>query len=452
MADDDGGGGDMNARRVRRKMVGMADNNIWSLNEDIVDKLRVLSYEREFCRVKSHKPLSRTFFALPGRQEEQFPYFASLCAWLLREVSQDFIEWSEFEDPNTINDSIVHEVKRLGFEGDIPQNELRSGHGDGVVLVLSFIIDKVLQARHWRPSAPVYIDVPGDAEEAIVDQEAELHDDQIEEDFVGGNDDDDHNYFGGMGGGDDGIRVDGSSRVPGDDGTDGIDHHVVQGVMEAKVDPAEWRLEVERVGPLLKFKPRAHAAKEWRAHLEQSVKHAAALKEHYPATQTALAKLASKMNALTEQISSKERQINKEFDHLGGDCRVKQQALNATQQRYNDISKAVAELTEELAQKTDAVELVKSQMDEKNNSMVDTSPLRRITASLASLRQEVQAMELRIGVVNQTLLQSKLKHSKAARVHGRHVGGMHVSHHGGSSGGSGHRHHHHHSSSKSRVY
>lgn len=40
----------------------------------------------------------------------------------------------------------------------------------------------------------------------------------------------------------------------------------------AKVDPAEWRLEVERVTPLLKVKL-ANDNKDWRLHLQQMEHH-----------------------------------------------------------------------------------------------------------------------------------------------------------------------------------
>ena len=43
-------------------------------------------------------------------------------------------------------------------------------------------------------------------------------------------------------------------------------------MLEAKVDPAEWKLELERVGPRLRFKADG-ASKEWRTHIEQSQKH-----------------------------------------------------------------------------------------------------------------------------------------------------------------------------------
>ena len=49
-------------------------------------------------------------------------------------------------------------------------------------------------------------------------------------------------------------------------------------------------------------------------------------------------------------------------------------------------------------------------MNDRNNSMTDTTPLRKITAALGDLKKEVESLDLRIGVVGQTLLQHKIKH------------------------------------------
>jgi estrogen-related receptor beta like 1 len=48
-------------------------------------------------------------------------------------------------------------------------------------------------------------------------------------------------------------------------------------------------------------------------------------------------------------------------------------------------------------------------MNKQGNTMTDTSPLVKIKKSIHSLRQEIQGLEIRVGVVSNTLLQSKLK-------------------------------------------
>jgi estrogen-related receptor beta like 1 len=134
----------------------------------LVDKLKVLEYEREWCRKKKpyKKPLNRLFFAQPvtsGNQNEQFFLFTSLvslrnagtcskdgaiegraskvrcrllgpsltllpaplhssmvllllqCSYLLAQAGVDFKEPKEFDDPNLTCNNLIGSLKKLGF-------------------------------------------------------------------------------------------------------------------------------------------------------------------------------------------------------------------------------------------------------------------------------------------------------------------------------------------------
>ncbi|KAI5607857.1 intraflagellar transport protein 57-like [Silurus asotus] len=63
---------------------------------------------------------------------------------------------------------------------------------------------------------------------------------------------------------------------------------------------------------------------------------------------------------------------------------------------------SIAPISEEL-------EKVKQEMDEKGSSMSDGAPVVKIRQSLTKLKQEIQEMDVRMGVVEHTLLQAKLK-------------------------------------------
>lgn len=51
----------------------------------------------------------------------------------------------------------------------------------------------------------------------------------------------------------------------------------------------------------------------------------------------------------------------------------------------------------------------KNNMNETGNTMTDTSPLVKIKKAIHSMRQEIQSLEIRLGVVSNTLLQAKIK-------------------------------------------
>ena len=55
-------------------------------------------------------------------------------------------------------------------------------------------------------------------------------------------------------------------------------------------------------------------------------------------------------------------------------------------------------------------------MNELGNTMTDTSPLVKIKKAIHSLRQEIQALEIRLGVVSNTLLQAKIKEKSSGEV------------------------------------
>ena len=62
-----------------------------------------------------------------------------------------------------------------------------------------------------------------------------------------------------------------------------------------------------------------------------------------------------------------------------------------------------------LSQIMDDIEAVKMEMEERGSSMTDGSPLVNIRKSLARVKTEITAMDVRIGVVEHTLLQARMK-------------------------------------------
>ena len=134
--------------------------NLFSVMEDINDRLKLLDYETAFLRPRAAslalKPLSRLHFALPGPASEQFPYFAHLCTWLFSLCKREVLEWNEFDDPNSIAATIVEHLKRIGCPLDFPASRLRPGSGEAVLLVLDYMSALALQQSGFTVLTPVY--------------------------------------------------------------------------------------------------------------------------------------------------------------------------------------------------------------------------------------------------------------------------------------------------------
>lgn len=402
--------------------------NVIALMEDINEKLKLLNYENDFLKKRTDlRPVTRTFFAISSKASEQFPYFSQLVAWLLHLIGVEFMEWNEFDDPNTISQAIVDELRKLGMgqgtaggvEQLVPVSKLRHGSGDAVCLCLDFLADRALASRRFRVQPPIYNN-NDDMEEAQVDEAAEIGD-EVEEDVA-----QEEEMLPGLSGPND-FASDSLSSSSSNAGASGAaggggggdeswQSSTLSANNKASVDPAAWRLELERVGPLLKLRSSAtvsaaaHGGKEWRSHLEAAVKHVSTIKSDFPLAETALRKQAEQLRKAVERVQTKERQVNKEFEHLGGEFKQRQKQLDDVQDKYNALSASVAELTADLQKRMSEVEEIKQSMTDRNNSMTDTTPLRKISNSLNTLKEEVKQMELRIGVVGQTLLQAKVRH------------------------------------------
>merc|ERR1739844_800402 len=83
--------------------------------------------------------------------------------------------------------------------------------------------------------------------------------------------------------------------------------------------------------------------------------------------------------------------------------------LAQTKEQYKQVSGGLVGRSHLLSNITDELEMVKNEMEERGSSMTDGSPLVNIRKSLGRLKQEIINMDVRIGVVEHTLLQAKLK-------------------------------------------
>ena len=62
-----------------------------------------------------------------------------------------------------------------------------------------------------------------------------------------------------------------------------------------------------------------------------------------------------------------------------------------------------------MSQIMEDIEAVKAEMEERGSSMTDGSPLVNIRRSLARVKSEITSMDVRIGVLEHSLLQARMK-------------------------------------------
>ncbi|XP_029380813.1 intraflagellar transport protein 57 homolog [Echeneis naucrates] len=376
-----------------------AAHQVFVVMECLLEKLKVLNYEEEVLAKHNMKTLSRHYFVsspyLASNPGEQFYMFTIIAAWLINVAGRPFVEPQEYDEPNATLSNILAELRAFGVKVDFPPSKLKSGSGEYVCLVLDRLAEEALRRRGFSFRRPNY-PTETTEEESVIEDDAELTLSKVEEEMVDEADDDEENVM-------DLETLKLRTTVSAAEPSSKPDE-----ILESTVDAAEWSLEVERVLPQLKVTIRTDN-KDWRIHVDQMHQHRDGIKSSLKEAKSYLDRLQEDIGKSLEKVSSREKYINNQLEHLIQDYRTAQAKLSEARERYQQASGGVMERTRVLAEISEELDKVKQEMEEKGSSMSDGAPVVRIKQSLTKLKQEIVQMDVRIGVVQHTLLQAKLK-------------------------------------------
>ncbi|NXI13925.1 IFT57 protein, partial [Irena cyanogastra] len=186
-------------------------------------------------------------------------------------------------------------------------------------------------------------------------------------------------------------------------------------ILQSTTDAAEWNLEVERVLPQLKVTVRTDN-KVWKngfacVHIVIKIPVSNGLSS--PTLSEPLSgyldKLHHEISRTLEKINSREKYINNQLEHLVQEYRSAQALLSEVLLIFVVAFFSINFLKKICFKITEALEKVKQETEEKGSSMTDGAPLVKIKQALTKLKQETIQMDIQIGVMEHTLLQSKLK-------------------------------------------
>ncbi|XP_049454494.1 intraflagellar transport protein 57 homolog [Epinephelus fuscoguttatus] len=376
-----------------------AVHQVFVVMECLLEKLKVLNYEEEVLAKHNMKNLSRHYFVsspyLAFNSGEQFYMFTIIAAWLINEAGRPFTEPQEYDEPNATVSNILAELRAFGVKVDFPPSKLKSGSGEYVCFVLDRLAEEALRKRGFSFKRPNY-PTETTEEESVIEDDAELTLSKVEEEMIEEPDDEEENV------------MDLEALKLRTTHTEAEPSSKPDEILESTVDAAEWNLEVERVLPQLKVTIRTDN-KDWRIHVDQMHQHRDGIKSSLKETKSYLDKLQEDIGKTLEKVSSREKYINNQLEHLIQEYRSAQAKLSEAKERYQQASGGVTERTRVLAEISEELEKVKQEMEEKGSSMSDGAPVVKIKQSLTKLKQEIVQMDVRIGVVEHTLLQAKLK-------------------------------------------
>ncbi|XP_066154425.1 intraflagellar transport protein 57 homolog [Euwallacea fornicatus] len=361
--------------------------------EYLLDKLKLLNYEVDFLSEIKLKPIHKYYFVVTKNSGEQFYLFTILAAWLIRKAGKQFSTPQEFDDPNTTIDTILSTVKEMGMQVGFSANKLKQGLGEQVIEVLDFLANVAITKQNLKFQMP---NPPEEKEQEteIIDDESELNLDRVEEEMIAAysDDSDDENIF----------QLD--NIKPRKSELHQID-------LKSNIDEESWKLEVEKVLPLLKVTIK-NENRDWRSHLEQMRNYKNSIDETLTPTKTQLEKLHKEISSTLDKIGNREKYLNRELETVLDNYRTLQDQLSKIKEKYRSISTGVAERNRELNNLNDKVESIKQQMEERGSSMTDGTPLVNIKKTIVKVKAEIVDMDVRIGVLECLLLQTKIREER----------------------------------------
>ncbi|KAG5468984.1 hypothetical protein LSCM4_02377 [Leishmania orientalis] len=372
-----------------------------STMSDIVDKLRMLHYETSFCRSfkPPFSPLSPYYFSGPSSQDNpntQFYYFTSLCVWLMKLCGHQFDAPGQFDDPNASSTTILAELRSMNIAiANIAPTRLKQGSGEAVLAVLSALVNAALSSTgyHFEPIDYGQVD-RYDELATVADADDEQDEDEIEDNVVIHSDDDDEVYV---------RAVSGSRNVKSDSDRP----------QTPKVDVEEWRMEVERVAPLLQV--RQSSLDDWRSRIESATVLLKAVENMYPDAKLMLERLAGDMDKSRDRIQKREQTLAQQFSDQVEEYRVKLRELNTSRDAANVAQQTVQQMTVELSQISELLDQTKRDIADRQAKISDTTPLIQVKEAVLKVQAEIKLMSLRIGILQNGVLQHVMKQTKARR-------------------------------------
>ncbi|EDW64692.1 intraflagellar transport protein 57 homolog [Drosophila virilis] len=365
-------------------------------SDDLLEKLKLLNYEKHLLREYKLKPLSRFYFVKATNPGEQFFMFTLICWWLCKKLGKDMERPQEHDDPNTVIAKIIQILEEIDVPVEFAPNKLIRGAGPICLMVLDVLATqalKVTKVNYQRLHIVQEEEFVGD----YLEDNAEIILEKLEDEQNAAalSDDSDleleaHNFK-------QLNWLNRQKRAMGDMPASGTDEQSRE--LNARLsDHQEWRLELERVLPQLKVFVKADA-RDWRTHITQMETLNTGIANVAETTQTQLKKLHSEFTFSLEKIESREKHLNNELQQLIQQYKELSIELSTVQyaqtQLQTDSEQQMAQLSEVMAEQ----ELKKQEMERRGQVMSDGSSVQQIKKAIVKLKDDIAQLNLEVALL-----------------------------------------------------
>ncbi|KAH8369057.1 hypothetical protein KR200_010829 [Drosophila serrata] len=363
-------------------------------SDDLLEKLKLLNYEKHLLKEFKLKPLSRFYFVKATNPGEQFYMFTLICWWLCKKLGKDMERPQEYDDPNTVAAKIIQMLEEIDVPVDFQPNKLIRGAGPICLMVLDVLstqackVAKVgFQRLHIAQEEEFLGDYLEDNAEIILEK---LEDEQ---NAAALSDDSDmeleaHNFR----------QLNWLNR-PQKKSIGDVNLDERNQELDARLsDHQEWHLELERVLPHLKVFVKADA-RDWRTHITQMEAFRSNIAEASETTQAQLKKLHSEFTFSLEKVESREKHLNNELQPLIQQFKELSIELSTIQYAQNQIQADTEKQTAQLSEVMMEQELKKEEMERRGQVMSDGSSVQQIKKSIAKLKEDIAQLNLEVALL-----------------------------------------------------
>ena len=120
------------------------------------------------------------------------------------------------------------------------------------------------------------------------------------------------------------------------------------------------------------------------------------------------------------QMRQREKYLNNQYHTVGLNYAEEKSKLEDLEKTNKDNVDKVARLTTELGEVNEKLDDLKESFESKDSGLNDTSPLVKIKSALQQIKEEIHALDMRIGVVSNSLLLSRVTDHQTSRAIAAH--------------------------------
>ncbi|XP_023308679.2 intraflagellar transport protein 57 homolog [Lucilia cuprina] len=364
-------------------------------SDDLIEKLKLLNYEKTLLNDLKMKPLSRFYFVKSTNPGEQFYMFTLTCWWLCLKLGKNMERPQEYDDPNDVISKILAILEQMDVPIDFTPNKLIRGAGPNCIFVLDTLATHALkimrlscQKLHIAQEDEIANDYLEDNAEIILEKIEDEQNDALSDD----NSELDLNQ--------NSLRQWGQKRQH-----HILDHENISGgagnslqAADKLTDQQTWRLEFEEVMPQLKVYVRSDV-RDWRAHLNQMNSLKESITEFTEGTQTELKKLHNEFTFSLDKIESREKHLNNELHNLIMQYKDVSIELSNVQYAHTQVLEETERSMDQLKSVISENDNKKAEMERRGQMMSDSSFVLQIKKAVSKIKDDVAHLNLEVALL-----------------------------------------------------